>query len=209
MKRDAPATQRNRRPILDVLRSLTQEGTQEGAQEAHGRAPWSWRWPAAPRAARRVLRRRAAGRRLAAHRTGDPASLPSIEAWRAEAALPNLRPPLVLDAAADAWPVTRADLVVSINMIHIAPWSACEGLMRGAARVVPGGGALFLYGPFRIGGALPAPSNVAFDASLRARDPAWGVRALEEVTALCAAQGLVREAVVAMPANNHSIVFRR
>jgi hypothetical protein len=94
-------------------------------------------------------------------------------------------------------------------MIHIAPWVACEGLVRGAGRVLAAGGALLLHGPFYIGGAVPAPSNVAFDASLRARDPAWGVRELDAVTALAAAHGLTREAVVAMPANNHAVVFRR
>jgi len=94
-------------------------------------------------------------------------------------------------------------------MIHIAPWSACEGLMRGAARVLDAGGLLYLYGPYRIGGALPAPSNVAFDASLRARNPAWGVRELDDVTALAARAGFTREDVVAMPANNHSVLFRR
>jgi hypothetical protein len=139
----------------------------------------------------------------------DPDNLASIEAWRAEAAAPNLRAPVVLDAAADGWPVERADAVVSINMIHIAPWAACEGLVRGAARVLSPGGVLFLYGPFRIGGALPAPSNVAFDASLRARDPAWGVRELDDVTALAREQGLELQAVVEMPANNCSVCYRR
>ena len=93
---------------------------------------------------------------------------PSVEAYRAEAALPNLAPPLALDARAEEWPIARADAVVSINMIHIAPWAACEGLVRGAGRVLAKGGVLYLYGPYRIGGALPAPSNVAFDESLRA-----------------------------------------
>jgi SAM-dependent methyltransferase len=114
-----------------------------------------------------------------------------------------------LDAAAEAWPVERAGAVVCINMIHIAPWSACEGLVRFAARALAPGGVLYLYGPYRIAGAPFAPSNDAFDASLRERDPAWGVRALDDVTALAEAAGFTREAVVAMPANNHSVVFRR
>ena len=139
----------------------------------------------------------------------DPGALASIDAYRAEGGLPNLRAPIVLDASSSEWPAARADVVVSINMIHIAPWAACEGLVRGASRILAPGGVLFLYGPFRVAGELPAPSNVAFDASLRGRNPAWGVRELDDVTALCAAAGLGREAVVGMPANNLSVVFRR
>ena len=139
----------------------------------------------------------------------DPENLSSIESHRAEVRLPNLREAVALDAAAERWPVGRAGAVVCINMIHIAPWAACEGLARGAARTLGPRGVLFLYGPFRVGGALPAPSNVAFDASLRERDPAWGVREIDDVTALCTAHGLHREAVVPMPANNYAVVFRR
>ena len=94
-------------------------------------------------------------------------------------------------------------------MIHIAPWAACEGLVAGAARVLAPGGVLYLYGPFREGGAHTADSNAAFDASLRARDPAWGVRDREAVAALAAAHGLAFAERVAMPANNLSLVFRR
>jgi SAM-dependent methyltransferase len=196
MKRHAPATERNRGPILEVLRPILRDGalvlelasgTGEHAVFFAGALP-AVTWQPTDL---------------------DPDNLASIEAFRAEAGLPNLRPPLLLDATADAWPLPAADALVCINMIHIAPWSACEGLVRGAARVLGPGGVLYLYGPYRIGGALPAPSNVAFDASLRARDPAWGVRELDEVTALAAAAGFAREAVVAMPANNHSVVFRR
>lgn len=196
MKRHAPATQRNREPILEVLRPLLPDGalvlevasgSGEHAVFFAGAMPGVVWQPT----------------------DVEPDGLASIEAYRVEAALPNLRAPLLLDAAHDAWPMERAGAVVCINMIHIAPWSACEGLVRGSARVLAEGGVLYLYGPFRIGGALPAPSNVAFDASLRARDPAWGVRELDDVTALAAVHGFAREAVVAMPANNCSVVFRR
>jgi cyclopropane fatty-acyl-phospholipid synthase-like methyltransferase len=137
----------------------------------------------------------------------DEAALASIEAYRAEARLPNLRAPLRIDARAGDWPIARADAVVSINMIHIAPWSACQGLMRGASRLLPPGGVLYLYGPFR-DGARTAPSNERFDESLRARDPASGVRELGEVTREAEAHGLARVEVVEMPANNLSVIFR-
>lgn len=140
----------------------------------------------------------------------DPEALASIEAWRNDAGLANLLPPLRLDAAAPAgWPVTRADAVVAINMIHIAPWSATEGLLAGAARVLPDGGLLFLYGPFREEGTVLAAGNEAFDAGLRARDPDWGLRDLEAVVELAGRHGIRLEARIAMPANNLSLVFRR
>ncbi|MHC8508228.1 MAG: DUF938 domain-containing protein [Rhodospirillales bacterium] len=94
-------------------------------------------------------------------------------------------------------------------MIHIAPWAAAEGLMRGAGRILAAGGLLFLYGPFREGGRHTAPSNAAFDESLRAQNPAWGVRDLDEVTALAAASGLALEERIPMPANNLTVIFRR
>ena len=102
-----------------------------------------------------------------------------------------------------------ADALVCINMIHIAPWTAAEGLMRGAGRVLPPGGLLYLYGPYRRGGQHTAPSNAAFDAGLRAQNPAWGVRDLEAVVALAAAQGLCEPLILEMPANNLSLVFRK
>jgi SAM-dependent methyltransferase len=133
----------------------------------------------------------------------------SIAAHAAQAGLPNLLPPLELDAAAAAWPVAHADAIVSINMIHIAPWSAAEGLMAGAARLLPPGSPLYLYGPYREHGRHTTPSNAAFDESLKARDPAWGVRDLDEVVALANRHGLALSRTVAMPANNLSVVFRR
>jgi len=120
-----------------------------------------------------------------------------------------LQPPLALDAASPDWPVAGADAVVCINMIHIAPWSACVGLIAGAARILPPGGLLYLYGPFRRDGADTAESNQRFDADLRRRDPTWGVRDLGDVAALAAASGLGHEKTVEMPANNLSVLFRR
>jgi len=139
----------------------------------------------------------------------DAQALRSIAAYAARAQLPNLLPPLELDTTAAVWPVTQADAIVSINMIHIAPWAAAEGLMAGAARLLPAGRPLYLYGPYREHGRHTAPSNAAFDESLRARDPAWGVRDLDAVVALAARHGLALQRTVAMPANNLSVVFHR
>ena len=134
----------------------------------------------------------------------------SIEAWRAESGPKNLDAPIVLDACGDTWDVAQADAIVCINMIHIAPWRACEGLMRGAARVLsPGAGVLYLYGPFLRDGVPTAPSNEAFDRDLRARNAEWGVRALEAVTAEAERNGLGCFEVALMPANNLSVVYRR
>jgi hypothetical protein len=138
----------------------------------------------------------------------DPEALRSISAHRASADLPNLLAPLELDVTAPAWPVERADAVVSINMIHIAPWAAAEGLMAGAARLLGASGVLFLYGPFREDGRHTAPSNAVFDESLRARNPEWGVRDLRDVEALARRHGFELAERVAMPANNLAVVFR-
>ena len=140
----------------------------------------------------------------------DAAALTLIAARRAAEGPPNLLEPLRLDAADDAsWPAGPFDAVVCINMIHIAPWAAAEGLMRLARRVLPPGGVLYLYGPYREGGRHTAPSNEAFDAGLRARDPSWGVRDREAVAALAEAHGLSPAARVEMPAHNLSLVFAR
>jgi SAM-dependent methyltransferase len=200
MKRFAPATERNREPILEALLKVLPErglvlevasGTGQHAvffagKLAEARPDLVWQ-PSDP----------------------DPESLASIEAWRQEAELENVRPALKLDATKLDWDVDHADAVVCINMIHIAPWAACAGLMRGAARLLDPGSPLVLYGPFCFDGAFTAPSNAVFDASLRASDPAWGVRDLVDVTALAGSFGLAREAVIDMPANNHVVVFRR
>ncbi len=142
----------------------------------------------------------------------DSASRASIAAWTAHRGLANVAAPLTIDVREPVWGVEDEapfDAVVSINMIHIAPWEAALGLLAGAARLLAPGGALFLYGPFARGGAHAAPSNAAFDASLKARDPRWGVRDLDDVAAAAAPHGLALEEVVEMPANNLSVVFRR
>ena len=140
----------------------------------------------------------------------DLEALVSIAAWREHQGSPNLLPPLRLDAAdPDAWPDAAFDGVVNINMIHISPWSATEGLMRGAERVLSAGGVLFLYGPYFEVGAQTAPSNLEFDLSLKARNPVWGVRALEAVKALAAAHRLGLEERIAMPDNNLALFFRK
>ena len=133
----------------------------------------------------------------------------SIAAWRQEAALPNMRAPLALDVTAAPWPINHADAVTCINMIHIAPWEATLGLMAGAARIIPPGGLLFLYGPYKRAGQHTAPSNADFDASLRERDARWGVRDLETVAAEATAMGFAAPMIEAMPANNLSLIFRR
>ncbi|MFG1479446.1 DUF938 domain-containing protein [Xanthobacter sp. V4C-4] len=133
----------------------------------------------------------------------------SIAAWIAAEGLANVRPPLALDAAAANWPVGPVDAMVCINMLHISPWAATEGLMRGAGRLLPGGGVLYVYGAFRRIGAPMTPGNAAFDADLRRRDPLWGLRMLEDVEACAIHAGLDLAEVVSMPANNLSLVFRR
>ena len=133
----------------------------------------------------------------------------SIDAWVHELGLANVLPALSIDAAAEAWPVTAADAVVCINMIHIAPWQATVGLMRGAARLLPPGGLLFLYGPYHRGGKPTSPGNEAFDRDLQAQNPAWGIRNLEDVVALAQQHGFGPPQVFEMPANNLSVAFRR
>lgn len=135
----------------------------------------------------------------------------AIIAARVDAAgLANLLPPLALDASTpEGWPIERADAVVCINMIHISPWTATQGLMAGAAHVLPTGGVLCLYGPYIETEVETAPSNLAFDADLRRRDPSWGLRDLDAVKADAAVNGLVFEERVAMPANNLALLFRK
>lgn len=140
----------------------------------------------------------------------DPSdeALASIEAWRRALGPPNLRAPLRLDVR-EPWPVDRADAVYACNLIHISPWDCTLALLSGAAAVLPVGAPLVLYGPYRRAGAHTAPSNEAFDASLRARDPAWGVRDLDTVVAEALPRGLALDRVVEMPANNLTVVLRR
>ncbi len=142
----------------------------------------------------------------------DPASRASVAAWTAHAALAQIRPPSVIDASAETWGVEDEapfDAVVSINMIHIAPWAAGRGLIAGAGRLLRSGGILFLYGAYSRGGAHTSPSNAEFDASLKSRDPDWGVRDLDDVEAEARARGLELRDVVEMPANNLSVVFEK
>jgi len=139
----------------------------------------------------------------------DPGALRSIEAWRAEAGLFNLLPPVALDARAAEWPVEAADALLCINMVHISPWATTLGLLRGAGRLLGEGAPLYLYGAYRQAGVATAPSNEAFDESLRARDPEWGLRDLEDVVAAAEKDGFRVDKVVAMPANNLSVVLRR
>ena len=194
-RRYAPATQRNREPILAVLtRVLPAEGlvlevasgTGEHALFFAANLPHLAWQPSDP----------------------DPDNRASIQSWRDHAQPANVREPADLDATAPTWPIDRADAVVSINMIHIAPWSACEGLMRGAARVLSPGGLLYLYGPFKRDGKHTAPSNETFDRSLREQNAEWGVRDLDEVRRAAAADGLMWSETVQMPGNNLSVVFR-
>lgn len=143
----------------------------------------------------------------------DPAAdaLASITEYRADYPGTNIAAPLPLDAAdPEGWPVAEAAAILCINMVHISPWPATQGLFRGAARLLGngGGGALILYGPFLEDGVETAPSNLAFDASLKARDTQWGLRRAEDLDRLAAANGLARAARHAMPANNLSLVFR-
>jgi len=139
----------------------------------------------------------------------DPANLAGIDAWIAASGLANIEPPLLLDAAATDWPIARADAIVCVNLTHIAPWPVSVGLMRGAARLLPAGGPLYLYGPFRRDGGHTSAGNAAFDRALRADDPCLGLRDAETVIAEAANHGLILAADVAMPANNASLVFRR
>lgn len=193
MKLDYPATARNRVPLWEVLaRVLPLRGTVVEVASGSGQHA---AWFAAQRPAL----------------TWQPSSYEareraSIDAWGAD--LPNVRPAVALDVR-QPWPVAAAEAVVCVNMVHIAPWACTPALMAGAATVLPAGAPLVLYGPFRVDGAHTAPSNARFDASLRARDPAWGVRDREAVVAEAVAVGLQLAEVVDMPANNQVVVFQR
>ncbi|WP_424814634.1 DUF938 domain-containing protein [Roseococcus sp. YIM B11640] len=193
-RRYAPAAARNREPLLEVLRgvlpgagTVLEVASGSGEHAVHFAAALpdlTWQ-PSDP----------------------DEGARASIDAWASETGLANIRPALALDAAAWPWPVERADALLCVNMIHIAPWGATLGLLRGAAAILPRGAPLVLYGPYIRAGVATAPGNLDFDASLRARNPAWGLRALEDVAG--AAQGFVLDRVAEMPANNLTLVFRR
>ena len=139
----------------------------------------------------------------------DADALSSIAAWSADERVPNLAPPLMLDAAAADWPLASADAVLCINMVHISPWAATLGLLAGAARILPRAAPLILYGPYLEAEVETAESNRAFDAGLRARNPEWGLRDRHQVAAAAADAGLAFAERRAMPANNLMLLFRR
>ena len=196
MKRHAPHVKRNRDPILEQLRRLLRprskvleiaSGTGEHCIHfAEGLKEVEWQ-PS----------------------DVDPVSLESIAAHVADSQLSNLSPPLRLDVHDLNWPVGPVDVVLCMNMIHIAPWSCTLALMAGAARVLSRGGALILYGPFFFQDRPEVESNVRFDAALRERDPTWGVRDIVDVQKAAGEHGFRQEALIAMPANNHLVLFRR
>jgi SAM-dependent methyltransferase len=192
----APAVARNREPILAVLRRhLPAHGTVLEVASGTGE---------------HAVHFAAALPQLTWHPSdGDARALRSIAAHRAAAALPNLMQPLALDVTAPEWPLVHADAIVCINMVHIAPWAAAEGLMAGAGRLLAPGNVLYLYGPFRVDGEHTAPSNAAFDASLKAQDVQWGVRDVGEVADIAGLHGFDLVERVAMPANNLSVIFRK
>ena len=195
----SPSAARNRDPILDALQSiLPPQGSMleiasgTGEHVVHfARGLPGWRFQPTE---------------------FDEASRQSVRAWIAHEGLANIAAPVTLDASAGVWPVESAgpvDAVLCINMIHIAPWAAAQGLFRGAGRVLKPGGLLLLYGPFQEDGVHNAPSNAAFDESLRARDPDWGVRDIRDLQALANDNGLTLRERQAMPANNQMVVWQR
>jgi hypothetical protein len=188
-RRSAPAALRNREPIAEVLRDWLPEtgvvleiasGTGEHAVYFAERFP-ALDWQPSD-----------------VHRD----ALTSVEAWRQSAGLPNLRAPIALDAASPDWPVSRADAILSINMVHISPWASALGLLDGAARLLSAGAPLILYGPWLADDVPAAPSNLAFDSDLKRRDPEWGLRRVEDFAAAAQERGLRLIETRAMPANN-------
>ncbi|AUX69373.1 SAM-dependent methyltransferase [Porphyrobacter sp. HT-58-2] len=197
MKQHAPATLRNREPIAAVLaQELPAQGTllEIAAGTGEHAVFFAERFPA-----------------LHWQPTDpSPEALASIAAYRADYPGTNLAAPLLLDASAPgSWPIDEAAAILCINMVHISPWEATQGLFRGAARILGrSGGPLILYGPYLEQGLQTAPSNLEFDASLKARNPHWGLRQAEAVDALAAQHGMVRTARHAMPANNIILFYR-
>lgn len=199
-KRFAPATERNRQPILEVLEPRLSQARRllEVASGSGEHAVWL----AARLAHLEWL-------------PSDPApeARESIAAWIAETGVANVQPPRALDAAAADWPLNAEELpldaILAANMLHIAPWQAGLGLLAGAGRYLRPGGLLLLYGPFIRPEIETAASNLAFDAQLRRQNPAWGLRALPDLQAAAAEHGLRPDEIVEMPANNLVVVFRR
>ena len=194
-RRSAPAALRNREPIAEVLREwLPEKGLVLEVASGTGEhaAFFAERFPALD------------------WQPSDthPDALSSIRAWRDEAALPNLREPIVIDASSPDWPIRSADAVLNINMAHISPWAASLGLVAGAVRVLARGGPLILYGPWLKDDVMTAPSNLAFDADLRARDSEWGLRRVEDFAEAAAVHGFEFADWRRMPANNLMLLFR-
>ena len=192
----APSAERNKGPILDVLRrALPSSGVVLEIGSGTGQ---------------HVVHFAKAMPRLAFQPSEmDAERHASIASWIDHEGLANVRPPIAFDVRRLPWPVRSADAIVCINVIHISPWEATLALLRGAGEIRPLGGVLVTSGPYRRDGRHTAQSNEAFDASLRSRDPRWGVRDLEDVAAAAKAQGLELEEVVAMPANNFTAVFKQ
>ena len=196
MKDFAPSAERNRDEILAVLREvLPNEGTILELASGTGQHAVHFA-PHFPGATWQPSDRR-------------PEALASIAAWREEAGHPNLAPPLPIDILAARWPVRQASAIVAINMLHVSPWETALALLAGAARTLRPGGPLFYYGAFFRDDRETAPSNLAFDADLRARDPRWGVRRLEAVVAAAEQAGLLFDELRDMPNNNFGLVLRR
>lgn len=192
---DFPATRRNQGPILDVLaRILPSEGRVLEIGSGSGQ---------------HIAAFAAALPHLAWQASDpDPAYRASADAWARHAGI-DLPPAADLDARRRPWPVTEAAAIMSVNMVHIAPWDACLGLLAGARDVLPEGGVLYLYGPFAVGGTHTAESNARFDAALRTENPEWGVRNLDDVAMEARIRGLHLVETVRMPANNLSVIFRK
>jgi hypothetical protein len=196
MRRSAPAAIRNREPIAEVLREWLPDsglvleiasGTGEHVvhfAECFPKLEWQ---PSDIHAD----------------------ALTSVEAWRRDSGLANVREPITLDASSPEWPVDRADAVLSINMVHISPWASALGLLDGVARLLPPGAPLIMYGPWITSAFETAPSNLEFDQNLRARDPQWGLRSVEEFAAAAAERGLKLKQTRTMPANNLMLLFLR
>ena len=195
-RRSAPAALRNREPIAEVLSEwLPEQGLVLEVASGTGEhiVHFADRFPALDWQPSDI----------------HPDALGSINALVREAALPNLREPLPIDASSPDWPIEAADAVLNINMVHISPWSAAIGVLDGAARLLRQGAPLILYGPWLSEAMETAPSNLAFDAELKNRDPQWGLRKVEGFAEAAQSRGLSLAATRAMPANNLMLLFRK
>ncbi|MDJ0846463.1 DUF938 domain-containing protein [Crocosphaera sp.] len=200
LKQYAPATQRNREPILEVLlRVLPSSGNILELASGTGEHSLFFAPAFSPR--------------LWIPSDPNPIARDSIEAWRQESLIDNIQSPLNINVEDDRWVIETEKLnittIININMIHISPWNACLGLMEGAKRILPSGGILYLYGPYKQEGKHTAPSNKSFDQSLRSQNPEWGVRNLEDVVKVAEDKGFILQEKIEMPANNLSVIFKK